>query len=147
MITLREITPDNIEDVCKLRVSEDQENFVSTTAHSLAQAYAYRETAYPYAIYADETLVGFLMFGFYECRNQYTLWKLLIDKEHQNKGYGRAALLLGIEQMKKQYGVRELYTGVFLGNEAAEHLYQSVGFQLTGLIENGMKELRYSCAE
>lgn len=147
MITLREITPDNIEDVCKLRVSEDQENFVSTTAHSLAQAYAYRKTAYPYAIYADETPVGFLMFGFYECRNQYTLWKLLIDKEHQNKGYGRAALLLGIEQMKEQYGIRELYTGVSLGNEAAEHLYQSVGFQLTGLIENGMKELRYSCAE
>lgn len=147
MITLRKITPDNIEDVCKLRVSEDQEKFVSTTAHSLAQAYAYRETAYPYAIYADETPVGFLMFGFYECRNQYTLWKFLIDKEHQNKGYGRAALLLGIEQMKKQYGIRELYTGVILGNEAAEHLYQSVGFRLTGLIENGMKELRYSCAK
>ncbi len=113
----------------------------------MAQAYAYRKTAYPYAIYADETPVGFLMFGFYECRNQYTLWKLLIDKKHQNKGYGRAALLLGIEQMKEQYDIRELYTGVFLGNEAAEHLYQSVGFQLTGLIENGMKELRYSCVK
>ncbi len=147
MITLREITPDNVEDVCKLKVSEHQKNFVSTVEHSLAQACACRETAYPYAIYADETPVGFLMFGFYECRNQYTLWKFLIDEKHQNRGYGRAALLLGMEQMKKQYGIRELYTGVSLGNEVAECLYRSVGFQLTGLVENGMKELRCSWAE
>ena len=92
MIKLREITSNNLEDVLKLEVSKNQENFVSNTAHSLAQAYVYRENAYPFAIYADNTLVGFIMFGFYELRNQYTLWKFLIDKKHQNKGYGKLAL-------------------------------------------------------
>ena len=145
MIKLEEITADNLEDVLKLKVSKEQENFVSTTAYSLAQAYVYQENAYPFAIYADDTLVGFIMFGFYELRNQYTLWKFLIDEKYQNKGYGKIALLLGIEYMKKQYDIKEMYTGVAIDNNVAEHLYQSIGFQATGLVENGMKELRYVC--
>ena len=145
MIKLDEITADNFEVVLKLKVSKEQENFVSTTAYSLAQAYVYRENAYPFAIYADDTLVGFIMFGFYELRNQYTLWKFLIDEKYQNKGYGKMALALGIEYMKKQYDIKEMYTGVAIDNDVAERLYHSVGFQLTGLIENGMKELRYVC--
>lgn len=145
MIKLDEITADNLEVVLKLKVSKEQENFVSTTAYSLAQAYVYRENAYPFAIYADDTLVGFIMFGFYELRNQYTLWKFLIDEKYQNKGYGKMALALGIEYMKKQYYIKEMYTGVAIDNDVAERLYHSVGFQLTGLIENGMKELRYVC--
>ena len=145
MIKLDEITADHLEVVLKLKVSKEQENFVSTTAYSLAQAYVYRENAYPFAIYADDTLVGFIMFGFYELRNQYTLWKFLIDEKYQNKGYGKMALALGIEYMKKQYDIKEMYTGVAIDNDVAERLYHSVGFQLTGLIENGMKELRYVC--
>ena len=145
MIKLDEITADNLEVVLKLKVSKEQENFVSTTAYSLAQAYVYRENAYPFAIYADDTLVGFIMFGFYELRNQYTLWKFLIDEKYQNKGYGKMALALGIEYMKKQYDIKEMYTGVAIDNDVAERLYHSVGFQLTGLIGNGMKELRYVC--
>ena len=145
MIKLDEITADNLEVVLKLKVSKEQENFVSTPAYSLAQAYVYRNNAYPFAIYADDTLVGFIMFGFYELRNQYTLWKFLIDEKYQNKGYGKMALALGIEYMKKQYDIKEMYTGVAIDNDVAERLYHSVGFQLTGLIENGMKELRYVC--
>lgn len=57
------------------------------------------------------------------------------------------ALLLGIEYMKKQHDIKEMYTGVAIDNNVAERLYYSVGFQLTGLVENGMKELRYVCRE
>lgn len=145
MIELREITSTNLEEVLELEVSKDQEKFVSSTSYSLAQAYVYRKNAFPFAIYADDILVGFIMFGFYESRNQYTLWKFLIDKSHQKKGYGKAALLLGIERMKDEHNITEMYTGVSLGNEVAECLYKSIGFRLTGLVENGMKELRYVC--
>ena len=145
MIELREITSTNFEAVLELEVSKDQEKFVSSTSYSLAQAYAYRKNAFPFAIYADDIIVGFIMFGFYESRNQYTLWKFLIDKRHQKKGYGKAALLLGIERMKEEHNITEMYTGVSLGNEVAECLYKSIGFRLTGLVENGMKELRYVC--
>lgn len=56
-------------------------------------------------------------------------------------------MLLGIEYMKKQHDIKEMYTGVAIDNNVAEHLYQSIGFQATGLVENGMKELRYVCKE
>ena len=83
-----------------MSISEHQQAFVSSTAYLLAQAYVYHETAFPFAVYADNTLVGFIMLGYYEPRKQYTLWKFLIDKDYQNKGYGRAALKQGIEYLK-----------------------------------------------
>ena len=144
-ISLREITPDNLDSILSLRVAKGQESFVSSVAASLATAYVYRETAFPYAVYAGDTPVGFIMFGFYKERNQYTLWKFMIDERFQNNGYGKAALLLGIEKMKADFGVKELYTGVLVGNDVAENLYKSVGFELTGLCENGMKEMKLVC--
>ncbi|MBQ8383065.1 MAG: GNAT family N-acetyltransferase [Clostridia bacterium] len=145
MVKLKEITTDNLEDVLNLQVSVHQEKYVSSTAYSLAQAYVYRETAFPFAIYADNMLVGFIMFGFYESRNQYTLWKFLIDKQYQNKGYGREALKQGIAYLKERFGVNEIYVGVALENEQAKHLYSSVGFAETGMVEDNMEEMRYIC--
>ena len=143
MVELRTITKENLEEVLSLNVWEHQESFVSSTAYSLAQAYAYRETAFPFAVYADHAIVGFIMMGYYEAQNQYTLWKFLIDKNQQGKGYGREALEKGIKYLKDRFGTKEIYTGVALGNERAKHLYRSIGFKETGLIENNMEEMRY----
>ena len=96
MVESRTITKDNLNEVLRLNISEQQKTFVSSTALSLTQAYVYRETAFPFAIYADNTIVGFIMMGYYEAKKQYTLWKFLIDKNQQNKGYGREALKLGM---------------------------------------------------
>lgn len=145
MVELREINGDNLEDILNLRVSESQRAFVSSTAHSLAQAWAYRKTAFPFAVYADELPVGFVMLGYYASRNQYTLWKFLIDERYQHKGYGREALQLAIRYLVKSFDAGEIYTGVALGNRIAKHLYQSVGFTVTGLAEDGMEEMRYLC--
>ena len=60
MVELREITEDNFEEVINLKVSKNQESFVSSVAYSLAQAWVYKETAFPFAIYENEVPVGFL---------------------------------------------------------------------------------------
>ena len=143
MVELREITEDNFDEVIELRVSENQEGFVSSVAYSLAQARVYKETAYPFAIYADEVPVGFVMLGYYKSRNQYTLWKFLIDKHYQNRGYGKEALRLAIKYLVETFGVSEIYTGVALGNAVAKKLYNSIGFVETGVIEDYMEEMRY----
>lgn len=69
MIALKEITKNNLDDVLNLKVAKHQTSYVSSTAHSLAQAYVYRETAFPFAIYDDDIIVGFIMLGYYEARN------------------------------------------------------------------------------
>lgn len=142
MVVLKEITKENLDGVLALSVADDQKSFVSTNAESLAQAYVYSDTAYPFAVYDDDTIVGFIMMGYYEAKEYYTLWKFMIDKRYQNNGYGRRALELGIRYLRDRFNVSEIYTGVIPGNTIAKNLYKSVGFKETGLIESGMEEMR-----
>ena len=142
MVTLKEITCENLDEVLALKVDDGQRSFVSSNAESLAQAYVYSETAFPFAVYDDDMIVGFIMMGYYEAKEYYTLWKLMIDKRYQNNGYGRKALELGIDYMRERFGVSEIYTGVVPENTVAKELYKSVGFKETGVIESGMEEMR-----
>lgn len=132
MIELREITKDNYEACLNLSVREDQKKHVATNTYSLAEAYIFRNTAFPFAIYSDDILIGFIMLGYYEVMNCYTLWRFMIDKKYQNKGYGRQALLLGIDYLKLTFHVKEIYTSVVPENIHAKKLYNSVGFIETG---------------
>lgn len=142
MVELREITKDNLEQVLALRISESQKDFVSSTAHSLAQAWVYKDTAFPFAVYADNEIVGFVMLGYYEERSQYTLWKFLIDEKHQHKGYGRKALKLAVQYLIDRFNVAEIFTGVAYGNDVAEALYRSVGFVKTGVEDDFQQEMK-----
>ena len=145
MVRLEPVTKENLYEVLALRVSGEQERFVSSTAESLAQAYVYGDTAFPFAVYNDGAVVGFIMMGYYVEKGYYTLWKLLIDRERQGRGYGRHALELGTAFLKERFGVKEIYTGVIPENGAAKALYRSMGFEETGLFENGMLEMRLKC--
>ena len=82
MIELRTITKENLEEVLNLRVSKHQESFVSSPVYSLAQAYVYGDTAFPFAVYAEGTIVGFIMLGYYEDRKQ-NIYMLLLDLKKQ----------------------------------------------------------------
>lgn len=145
MIELRSITAQNFYEILALKVAENQKAYVSTVAESLAQAWLYHDTAYPFAIYADHIPVGFVMLGYYESRKQYTLWKFLIDEEYQNRGYGRQALRQALCYLTERFDVQEIYTGVLIGNEKARRLYSAVGFAETGKTEENMMEMKYTC--
>lgn len=131
-VELREITGDNIDEVLELRVCEKQRDFVQPVAVSLAKAWAFRSTAFPFAVYAHGKVVGFIMLGYYELKGQYTVWQFLIDERFQNKGYGKEALKLGIRFLIDRFDVKEVYLGVKHDNFAAKRLYSSFGFVETG---------------
>ena len=101
MIHLEKITYKNALDVCELSIFEEQYAFVADNEESLVEAYlavtSEASYAYPFAIFDDDTLVGFLMLGYNEAalegpdapaalRNNYSLWRLMIDKRYQRKG-------------------------------------------------------------
>ena len=144
MVHLREITKENLDAVLELKVAKEQEDYVSTVVQSLAQAWVYRDTAYPFAIYDDDVLVGFVMMGFYEVKQQYTLWKLLIDERYQHRGYGRQAVELAKRYLIDTFGVAEIYLGVHEDNAAAIRLYQSVGFTATGERDGTQIEMKWT---
>ncbi len=142
MVELRGITKENYEECLSLNVADSQKCFVSTNAHSLAQAWVYHDTAFPFAVYADNTMVGFIMLGYYEAKEYYTLWKFMIDEKYQNKGYGRKALKLGIDYLVDRFKTEEVYTAYYSANDIARNLYRSFGFRETGEVvgnEIGMK--------
>ena len=143
MVCLREITKENLNAVLELKTTKEQEAYVSTVAHSLAQAWVYRDTAYPFAVYDDDTLVGFVMTGFYEAKQQYTLWKLLIDERYQHRGYGRQAVELAKRYLIDTFGVREIYLGVHEDNTIAVRLYESAGFTATGERDEKQIEMKW----
>jgi hypothetical protein len=76
-VTLRRVTEDTVRAVCGLSVREDQKQFVATNALSIAQAY-FSKYAWFRAIYADETLVGFLMLEDQPEKPEYFLWRFMI---------------------------------------------------------------------
>ena len=102
-----------------------------------------RRHGFSFAVYLDNVIIGFIMFGYYESKQQYTLWKFLIDKNYQNMGHGKKALQQGLLILKKCSGAGEVFADVALGNDKAKRLYASVGFRPTGLIENNMEEMKY----
>ena len=93
IVTLREITADTVRAICALETNEYQKDFVSPNAVSIAQAH-FAPSALFRAVYAGETPVGFLMWRPEDGGSVCYLWRLMIDRHHQSRGYGRAAMAL-----------------------------------------------------
>ena len=147
MLRLEKITGKNVWSILKLRVSEDQESFVAPNDISIIEAYTAitgNGYAFPFGIYEGETPVGFLMIGFDadDCwedapsiaRGNYNLWRLMIDKNYQNKGYGKEAVRLALEFIKTfPCGKADFcWLSYEPENEIASRLYHSFGFVETG---------------
>lgn len=143
-VTLREITPENFRECIDLKVAEGQEKFVAANVVSIAQAKIY-PTANPLAVYHEDEMVGFVMFGYDTDEERFYLGRLMIDEKHQGKGYGKAATLEVIERMKQIEDCREIYLSFVPENTGAEKLYSSVGFERTGKIsEHGEVVMKFS---
>ncbi|MBQ3224021.1 MAG: GNAT family N-acetyltransferase [Clostridia bacterium] len=128
MITLRKIDMYNFAKVIRLEVDESQQDFVTSNAFSLSQAYVMPECR-PLAIYNGMSPVGFAMYALDRDENEYWVYRLMIDKNHQRKGFGREAMRLLIEHIKKEAPDRDrLFISFEPTNEGAKRLYTSLGF-------------------
>jgi diamine N-acetyltransferase len=135
-VTLRPITRDNLWAVVDLKLHPGQEAFVADNIDSIANA-SVEPTFVPLAIYAGEGLVGFAMYGEHP-PDSGTWWviRLMIDRDHQGRGFGRAAMEALIAMMAERVGCDEIVTSFNPANAVALGLYTSLGFQPTGEIED-----------
>ena len=131
----------NRDAVLALSVREDQP-FVAPNDYSLKQAdetnAKHPGVARPFAIYADDRLVGFCMFAFApeaeDEGDRYWLWRFMIDKSEQGKGYGQAALTEIIKYFRDN-GADRLYLSTEPENDIGMHIYHKYGFRETGEID------------
>lgn len=145
MIQLKAITKDNFNECIHLDLEDDQWKFVAANIYSIAGAYVAltNNDFIPmlYAIYSEETMVGFLAMSYERDGNGvyfYDIYRFMIDKRYQNRGYGKSALKVALEILKgqplgKASAVKIMYTK---DNLVAKKLYESVGFMDTGTTNN-----------
>jgi diamine N-acetyltransferase len=148
MISLRPVDASNYEECIALSVAPDQQRFVASNLQSLADAYVWREAAEPYAVYADDEMVGFgLLFPFAGgvaddsvpepgTERGYIIVRLMVDERFQGRGHGRAALD-AIVNLIRARGLRELRLSVAPENAQALEFYRGNGFVETGEIHGG----------
>ena len=149
MVHLEELNKYNVWDVIELTVKKEQESFIAGNEWSLVHAYVGNKTegaVYPFGIFDDDKAVGFLMIAYdygEVCndpdapeisKNNYFLWRLMIDQEEQGKGYGKKAVELALEFVKTfPHGKADsCWLCYDKNNEVARKLYLSMGFQEIG---------------
>lgn len=142
LITFREINEDNFDAILEMKRPEN-EHFVCSNAKSLAQCWLYRENGdvFPYAIYADETPVGFLLLEEDMDEEELILWRIMFPPEQEGKGYGTASVRLVIDQAKASGKYARLTLTCSPDNHIARHVYEKVGFLPTGNIQHDSVEM------
>jgi diamine N-acetyltransferase len=147
MLRLEKVNGANVWDILKLSVNDNQKEFVASNDVSIIEAYTSITAngyAFPFGIYDEAELVGFVMIGYDKddywtdapdiANGNYNLWRLMIDKKYQHKGYGRAAVELALDFIKTlPCGPAEYcWLSYEPENVIARNLYASFGFEETG---------------
>ena len=89
MINFRNITEDNFDTIINMK-RPDNENYLASNEHSLAQAWLYRDAndVYPFAINDDDIPIGFMMLDEDLENRTIAIWRIMFPVEYQNHGYG-----------------------------------------------------------
>ncbi len=124
----------------QLAVYPEQQRFVAEyapiAAIGLAKAFIGPQDMIwiPYAIYADDLMVGFIELA-YKSDHPDSCWvyHFFIDQAYQGKGYGKQALFTFIQLVKDYHPFcQHIYLTIHPENILAQHLYTHLGFQPTG---------------
>ncbi len=141
-VELRDIVTD--EDraaVLRLERAPGQERFLGSMASHFEDA-ADDPDGKPrmWAVVAGGEVVGFVMISdgvevFDEDRvYPFFLWRLLIDRRHQGRGYGSAAIEAVVDYLRDRPGADVLHTSTGPGDGSPVPFYEKNGFVRTGEI-------------
>nr|WP_263326715.1 GNAT family N-acetyltransferase [Neobacillus sp. Marseille-Q6967] len=72
-------------------MSEQQKRFIASKLYSIGQV-QFLENFEAMAIYADDQMVGFTLYGLDGDDNNYWIYRIMVDERFQGKGYGTRAL-------------------------------------------------------
>jgi diamine N-acetyltransferase len=131
-----------------LRVGPGQDQFVASVETSFADAIAYPEAlARFWSVFDGDQLVGFAMIsdGIPEdvleadptLVGPYFLWRLLIDRRFQRRGYGTATLDAVVAYVRGRPGARALLTSAHQGEGGPQPFYERYGFVANGRVVEG----------
>jgi diamine N-acetyltransferase len=139
-VSLIELSTNSWRECARLQVSEEHKGTFSSNLYRIAQA-KYDPSLILCAIHnADGVMVGLVVYAHRyqphgmerEPEGHWSLVHLMIDRNHQSKGYGRAAVESVIGLIRESGNARMLSLSYAPANTVARRLYKSLGFQDTG---------------
>lgn len=145
-IELVKIDSDNVWDIVKLIVNDEQKSFVASNANSIIEAYVTTQDggiALPFGLYENDIPIGFIMLGYgttadedepQVAKDGYCLWRFMIDKAYQKQGLGGRALEKVLEYIRTYPCGPAAYCWLSYEpeNSVAKALYEKYGFTENG---------------
>jgi len=128
-LALVEVTRENVETVCRLRVAEHQERLVAPAAVTVAEAKCYGPAAFLRAITFEDQPVGVVWVQTDEPVPY--LVRFMVDADWQGRGIGRRAVALVLDELRA-IGLDEVELSYVPGEDGAERFWSACGFQATG---------------
>lgn len=134
-VRLAELTPDNVRAACAITIKPEQEAFVAPVAMSIAEAYVFKDAAWPRVIIDGDRVVGFVM-GAFDPDNEIDafragIWRLNIAADAQGNGYGAFAVGAIAEEARRR-GQSRITVLWERGEHGPEAFYLRLGFRPTG---------------
>ncbi|HCQ9956482.1 TPA: GNAT family N-acetyltransferase [Acinetobacter baumannii] len=133
MINLKTLDSENWLLCAKLSLDESQKDYVAPNVYSIAESKV-EEHYCPRVICFNDEVVGLLMY----CveidppdETLFWLFRFMIGKDHQAKGYGTLALQMAIDEMAAK-GAKRIRTMYKSSNNIAGKLYKKMNFIETG---------------
>ena len=138
-VKLKDVTDDNWRAVVGLKLAAEQEDLVASNLYSIAES-KFDPDARPRAVYAGKRVVGFLMYDVQRTKDKSrkaSIYRFMIDRKHQGKGYGRAALAGRWTRSGRSRGMKKVSIRYMPENPVAKPFYASFGFVEVGKDEDG----------
>ena len=133
MIKLKKITKENFWDVISLSVYDAQKEYVTSNAVSIAQSKIQPECI-PFAVYLGDTPIGFTMHCIDTDDDEYWIYRMMIDKSYQSKGYGEQVMRRLLDIIKTDKSRNKIFLGVHKESKKAVSLYRRFGFMFNGQV-------------
>ncbi len=130
-IQLTAVTAANWRACADLEVTAEQQAFVSPVTRYLCLCH-YGAVWSPLAVTVHEAVVGFVMWAVDPDDGSGWIGGLVIGREHQGRGFGRAAVLALLERLRREQGCTSAALSYAADNAGARSLYESLGFCETG---------------
>ena len=126
MIRLVKVSKRNSHKLGMIRLKGDQVDFVSSASSSY-RSYKSDPSKAHYLVYDNRKPIGYVMYGVEVDDGKYWLYRFIIDRDCQGKGYGTSVLKKVIDLVPS----KELRSTYLRGNLVMRRLFLKVGFKVT----------------
>lgn len=127
-VALRPVAADNWRQCADLDVLDHQRSWIPSNLLSIAAAQFYPDNVCR-AVYADERLVGFGMYGIEQTTGRVKVFRLMIDGSAQRRGYGSAAMRAMLQEIAERWPASPVHVSYQDGNTVVHRMYQRLGFR------------------